>query len=202
MTKRRDEALDAAQYHFSNWLVHNWSRAGLVLAAGLFILAPLVFKSGGLTVGIIYLWLPFYMLHQYEEHARGDFLDWYKRRMPTIAPFLTERKLPVVNLGSIWALFTLALYVAFLVRPGLGLAAPYIALINSAVHIGQLWRWHSYNPGLWTALILFIPAGICTIVILLATGATPLDNFIGFGIALLVHLFFFALGRGWIWSTL
>jgi hypothetical protein len=59
MTKRRDEALNAARYHFSNWLVHNWSRAGLVLAAGLFILTPLVFKSSGLAVSLIYLWLPF-----------------------------------------------------------------------------------------------------------------------------------------------
>src|SRR6516165_6737102 len=108
MTKRRDEALDAAQYHFSNWLVHNWSRAGLVLAAGLFILAPLVFKSGGLTVGIIYLWLPFYMLHQYEEHSTGNFLGWYKRRMPGIAPFITEPKLILVNVG-LWVLFIIAL---------------------------------------------------------------------------------------------
>jgi hypothetical protein len=189
-------------FQFSGWILHNWSRAGLVLAIVLFALAPLVFQSMGLAVVLIYLWLPFLILHQYEEHARGELLEWYKRMMPRIAPFLTERKLLLVNLGSGWLLFTIALYAAFFVRPGLGLIATYMALVNSLMHIGQALRWRSYNPGLWTALILFIPGGVCTIFALSTEGATRADNFLGLGIAFLAHICFFALGRGWFWKTL
>jgi hypothetical protein len=92
------------------------------------------------------------MFHQYEEHAKGTFLEWYKRMMPGIAPFLTERKLLVVNLVVVWLGFLVALYAAFLVRPALGLAAPYLAFVNAFMHIGQFLRWRCYNPGLWTAL--------------------------------------------------
>jgi hypothetical protein len=190
------------RYQFSNWILHNWSRAGLVLAVVLLALAPLVFESMGLAVFLIYLWLPLLMLHQYEEHATGELLKWYERRMPGIAPFLTERKLLLVNLGSGWLLFTIALYAAFFVHPGLGLAATYIALVNASMHIGQALRWRAYNPGLWTALILFIPGGVYTIFALSAAGATRAENLIGLGIGFLAHIFFFALGRGWILKTL
>jgi len=47
-------------------------------------------------------------------------------------------------------------------------------------------------------MILLILGGVCTVVTLPATAATYLDNFIGLGIAVLVHVLFFALGRGWI----
>ena len=124
-------------YRFSDWMLHNWSRAGLVLGIGLLLIAPLVLKGVGVAVFLIYLWLPFYMLHQYEEHAEGTFLEWYERMMPGIAPFLTERKLLVVNLVAVWLGFLVALYVAFLVRPALGLAAPYLAFVNAFMHLSR-----------------------------------------------------------------
>jgi hypothetical protein len=37
--------------------------------------------------------------------------------------------------------------------------------------------------------VLLIPGGACTVVTLSATAATYLDNFIGLGIAVLVHVF-------------
>jgi hypothetical protein len=183
-------------------MLHNWSRAGLVLGIGLLLIAPLVLKGVGVAVFLIYLWLPFYMLHQYEEHAEGTFLEWYERMMPSIAPFLTERKLLVVNLVTVWLGFLVALYVAFLVRPALGLAAPYLALVNAFMHVGQLLRWRCYNPGLWTALVIFIPGAGYTISALSAAGAAWADNALGLGIAVLVHIFFFALGRGLIGKQL
>ena len=189
-------------YRLSDWMLHNWSRAGLVLGIGLLLIAPLVLKGVGVAVFLIYLWLPFYMLHQYEEHAEGTFLEWYERMMPGIAPVLTERKLLVVNLVTVWLGFLVALYVAFLVRPALGLAAPYLALVNAFMHVGQLLRWRCYNPGLWTALVIFIPGAGYTISALSAAGAAWADNALGLGIAMLVHIFLFALGRGLIGKQL
>ena len=152
----------------------------------------------GVAVFLVYLWLPLYMFHQYQEHAEGTLLEWYERMMPGIAPFLTERKLLVVNLVVVWLGFLVALYAAFLVRPALGLAAPYLAFVNAFMHIGQFLRWRCYNPGLWTALAIFIPGAGYTISELSVAGATWADNALGLGIAVLAHSFFFALGRGMI----
>src|SRR5215472_8124504 len=139
------------QYDFAKWLLHNWARAGLVVAVVLLALAPLIARTGNHTTLLVYLWLPIYMLHQYEEHSSGKFLAFYQRRMPNIAPALTERKLLVVNLGAVWLLFLMAIYAARFGYLGLALYAPYLSVINAVMHVGQLTAWRSYNPGLWTA---------------------------------------------------
>jgi hypothetical protein len=118
------------QRQFSEWMLHNWSRAGLVCAVLLLILTPLVSQSAGLPTLLIYLWLPFYMLHQYEEHGQGTFLEFYKKMMPKIAPYLTERKLLLVNIGTVWVLFLGCIYAALYGQYWLALYAPYLSLIN------------------------------------------------------------------------
>ena len=189
-------------YRFPSWFAHNWSRSGLVLAIALLALAPLLYSSAGLVVFLTYLWLPFYMLHQYEEHANGTFLEYYRRMMPGIAPFLTERKLLVVNIGAVWLLFLIALYAAHFREFWLALYAPYVSLFNVLMHLGQTLRWRTYNPGLWSAVLLFLPYGILTLFAFSAAGATKADNLWGLSFGVLAYAFFFALGRGWIARTL
>jgi len=46
-------------------------------------------------------------------YERGGSLDYYKRMMAGIAPFLTERKLLAVNVCIVWLLFLVATYAAF-----------------------------------------------------------------------------------------
>ncbi|HTU24978.1 MAG TPA: hypothetical protein VMF30_06250, partial [Pirellulales bacterium] len=52
------------------WLVGKWQwpYATLFAAGFLAVLAPFVFHFAGLPLGLVYLQLPIYMLHQYEEH--------------------------------------------------------------------------------------------------------------------------------------
>ena len=78
------------RYRFADWVVHNWSRAGLLVAVLLLAIAPIIYHSSGRAVFLIYLWLPLYMLHQYEEHGQGKFLEFHQRMMPRIAPLLTD----------------------------------------------------------------------------------------------------------------
>lgn len=185
-------------YRFSHWFVHNWARAGLLVAILLLLIAPLVYRSNSRLVLAVYLWLPFYMLHQYEEHGQGTFLDFYRRMMPRVAPMLTERKLLLVNVGTVWALFLMSVYAAMYGVLWLALYPVYLSLVNALMHVGQLVARRSYNPGLWTALVLFFPAAAFTIRTLNAAGATRTDNVVALGFGLLAHFFFFALGRGWI----
>ena len=157
---------------FSHWILHNWARAGLVLAIALLALAPLIGRTGNRATLMVYLWLPTYMLHQFEEHGSGKFLAFYKQRMPGIVPALTERKLLFVNLGAVWLLFPMSTYAAMFGYLGLALYAPYVSVVNAMMHVGQLIAWRSYNPGLWTAVLLFFPGGAYTIHVLSRAGAT------------------------------
>ena len=178
-----DAAAWPTQYGFAQWLLHNWARAGLVVAVVLLALAPLIERMGNHTTLLVYLWLPIYMLHQYEEHSSGKLLAFYETRMPGIAPALTERKLLIVNLGAVWLLFLMAIYAARFGYLGLALYVPYLSVINAVMHVGQLIALRSYNPGLWTAVLLFFPGGVYTIYALSSAGATYSSNLLGFGLA-------------------
>ena len=168
----------------------------------LFVLAPLIGRTGNHALVAVYLWLPFYMIHQYEEHGQGTFLEFWRRMMPQVAPTLTERKLLLVNLGAVWVLFLVAIYGVQYRLFWLALYATYLSLINAMMHIGQWVAWRSYNPGLGTALVILIPAAGYSIYLLRAAGATLTDNLIGFGLGFLAHFFFLALGKGWILAKL
>src|SRR5262245_49196506 len=115
--------------------------------------------------------------------------------MPHIAPYLTERKLVVVNLGTVWLFFVRSIYAAVYNECSLALYAPYLCIVNALMHVGQLIAWH---PGPWTALALFITGAIYTIRAVTAVSATLNDNLVAFALALLGQVFFFALGKGWI----
>lgn len=54
---------DSMRYRFADWVVHNWSRAGMLVAVLLLAIAPIIYHSSGRAVFLIYLWLPLYMLH-------------------------------------------------------------------------------------------------------------------------------------------
>ena len=194
--------MDNQGSRFSQWLGENWSRAGLMMAIMLLLIAPLIGRSGNRVLLAVYLWLPFYMLHQYEEHGQGTLLEFYRRTMPRVAPMLTERKLLLVNLGAVWLVCLLSTYAAVYGLFWLALYAPYLSLVNALMHVGQLVARRSYNPGLWTAVVIFLPGAAYTIHVLNAAGATQADNVIGFALGFLAHVFVFALGRGWIAARL
>ena len=56
-----------------DWLVGKWQwpYAALFAAGFLALATPLVIRFAGWPIGLVFLQLPIYMLHQYEEHA-GD----------------------------------------------------------------------------------------------------------------------------------
>lgn len=194
--------MDVSAYRFSHWIIENWSRAGLITAIVLLLLTPLLKLSGNRAVLAVYLLLPFCMFHQYEERGQGRLLEFYRRMMPRVAPTLTERKLLLVNLGAVWFLFLGSIYATAYGLFWFALYGSYLSLVNALMHIGQWAAWRSYNPGLWTALVILIPGAAYTIRILDTAGASQTDNLIGFMLGFLAHVFFFALGRGWIAARL
>jgi hypothetical protein len=178
-----------------DWFVRDqhWARVGLPMAVILLLLSPLFAPALGVAAFLVFLQLPIYMLHQYEEHGHGAFKAFVNATRPLDAPPLSDRKIFWINILGVWVVDLVALFVARFGRSAYGLVAPYVAVVNGLLHIGMALRQRRYNPGLWTSLLLFIPIGGGAIVgISRACAASKRHHGIGLAGALLLHIITFA----------
>ena len=147
------------EYRSPAWFLHNWSRAALPLAVVLLALGPLLLDTLGLAVWLVYLQLPVYMLHQYEEHARGAFKAATNGMRGDGREGATDTNIPWINLALVWVTFLVLLYAARYIDLALGLVAPYAMLLNGLLHTRVALVQRRPNPGLWTSVLLFLPIG-------------------------------------------
>src|SRR5262249_53521145 len=145
-----------------DWLVGKWQwpYASLFTAGFLTVLAPIVFRYAGISIGLIYLQLPIYMLHQYEEHAGDRFRLWVNNLIGHGRDVLTPIATFWINSLLVWLLDVVALYLACFVDLSLGLIAIYLPMLNAVGHCVPALLKKQYNPGLLTSLFLFLPVGI------------------------------------------
>ena len=143
------------------WLVREWQWPTAALFAGVMLLAvlPPVAFFAGTAVALVFAQLPIYMLHQYEEHAGDRFRRYINATLGGGREALTPGATFWINSLGVWAVDVLALYLAWLVAPSAGLVAGYLPLVNALAHIGPTLARREYNPGLVTAVVLFLPAG-------------------------------------------
>jgi hypothetical protein len=172
------------------WLVGKWQwpYAGLFAAGFLVVLAPLVFHAAGTALGLIYLQLPIYMLHQYEEHAGDRFRLWVNNMIGHGQDVLTPIATFWINSILVWGLDITALYLACFVNLSLGLIAIYLPMLNAFGHIIPAIIKRKYNPGLATSLVLFLPVGLMsTMIVSQAAGSDVADHLLALGVAIGVH---------------
>jgi hypothetical protein len=172
------------------WLVGKWQwpYAALFTAGFLGVLAPLVFRYAGAPLGLVYLQLPIYMLHQYEEHAGDRFRLWFNTMIGHGREVLTPIATFWINSLLVWGLDLVALYLACFVDLSLGLIAIYLPIVNAFGHIVPAIITRKYNPGLLTSVLLFLPVGVTGVVVVSrAAGSTLGDQLLALGVAIAVH---------------
>jgi Protein of unknown function with HXXEE motif len=172
----------------SDWFLHNWMYAGFL--AGLFLLAiaPVFAAAVGLPLVFVYLQLPVYMLHQLEEHYDDRFRKYVNDLVAGGREALSTPAVVVINVVGVWVVILIVLYLARFVGLGLGLIAIYLTLVNALVHIVQAAVQRRYNPGLATAVVLFLPVGIWGLMVVSDTpGVTATDHLVGFAVAILIN---------------
>ncbi len=160
-----------------NRLVVNWVYGGFLAGVLLLLLAPVITRSWSLALGAVFLQLPVYMVHQYEEHDNDRFRLFFNRNFGRGKEVLSPMNVFLINVPGVWGVFGLCLMLASAVNIGLGLIPVYVVLVNALVHIvhGALYR--CYNPGLCTAVLLFLPASFYGFEeIRIAGGETPTMN--------------------------
>jgi hypothetical protein len=128
--------------------------------------------------------LVIYMLHQTEEHLwPGGFRQFANAQMFHSGRDnwpVSEAGVALVNIGFVWAPLALAaLFPGPLRWVGLGWIG--LTLVNAVTHIAASIRFRSYNPGVVTSVILFLPFTIWALALLKSRGALT-----GADIALLI----------------
>ncbi|MGU3493493.1 HXXEE domain-containing protein [Xanthobacteraceae bacterium A53D] len=130
---------------------------------------------------LVWLGLAAYLLHQFEEHGidmqgqpyafRGDLCAMLGFRDPIACPvplsFVT-----VVNVGSVWGA---GLVSVLLARkwPAIGLSFFAVPLVNAGVHLGAALVAGRYNPGLTTAVLLFVPLSLWAMAVAVRHAGVP-----------------------------
>jgi hypothetical protein len=82
----------------------------------------------------------------------------------------------------------LSIYAATFLNIGWGLSVVYLVLVNALAHILAAVLWREYNPGLWTALVLFVPVGTLALFeIARLPGVEPIHHVVGLAVAVAIH---------------
>jgi len=170
-------------------LIVNWVYGGFLAAFLLLLLAPLFVGAWPSSLAAAFFCLPAYMLHQYEEHDNDRFRIFMNQMLAGGRDALTLPAVFIINVPGVWGVIALSIWLAARVHPGLALIAVYLPLLNAVIHMVHAVVMRSYNPGLVSAILLFLPVcGWCLRVIQQSGNGTVAMHAIGLGSALAIHL--------------
>jgi hypothetical protein len=152
----------------------NWQRLAPVLAVISAVLWLIFFRAAPATEPAMFAaLLVLYMVHQVEEHLwPGGFRQFTNARIFKSGDDdwpVSIGGVALINVGFVW--LPLALAALF---PGplrwVGLAWIGLTLVNAVSHIAVSLRFRAYNPGLVTAIVLFLPFTIWALATEVANG--------------------------------
>ena len=144
------------------WLVDEWQwpYAGALVAVFLLAVLPLWWDATDTALALVYAALPLYLLHQLEEHAGDRFRLAINLRFAGGREALTRPAAFWINAGAVWTVDVIALWLAYHVDLAIGLLPIYLMGINALTHIAAAVAERAYNPGLWTAIGVFLPVSV------------------------------------------
>lgn len=167
----------------------SWVYGGFIAGLLLLVLTPVLLLGFALPFVLVVMQLPLYMIHQYEEHGADRFRLFVNRRVGGGRDVLSQGAVFVINIGGVWLLDAVSIWLAATVAGGFGLIATYGAVVNGVLHavIGLASR--RYNPGLVTAIVLLLPGGIVGTYVLSASGGAGVPyHVLGIAVSLALHV--------------
>ncbi|QYZ70121.1 HXXEE domain-containing protein [Neotabrizicola shimadae] len=166
----------------------NWVYGGFLAGIMLLVLTPVLASDWSWALTLIWLQLPAYMIHQFEEHDADRFRAFVNTVIGGGKEVLTRMDVFIINILGVWGVDAIAFLLAAWVHLGLGLIAVYLSLVNGIIHCLQAIALRRYNPGLVTSILVFIPLGALTLWVLAGNAdVTATDHVIGLGLAILIH---------------
>jgi uncharacterized protein with HXXEE motif len=175
-------------YRLTAWVVENWSRMALPFAVLALVSLPIFSGGGNLPLILLYTLLPVYMIHQYEEHAHGRFVEFFNETVGRGREVLTKVSAFWINILEVWVVFLVSFYLARYVALGFAFVPIWLTLFNGLTHVIASLSLRRYNPGLYTSLALFFPWGLFLLVYFAGVVASDvLFNAIGILAAIVGH---------------
>ena len=162
-----------------DFLTEHWMKVGTFMAPFLLLvglsLSNETTQNDARAVSLLLLIV--YIVHQFEEHR----IDLYGRSYafkpnlneflsdilgrPTVQEFMSDTSVFVINTSLVWLVGALAIWRGSQhVFAALCMAS--IVVVNAISHLGAALIAGSYNPGLLTGVVLFLPIGIGAYVLL------------------------------------
>ena len=99
---------------------------------------PLLARQWSTSLMLVFLHLPMYMFHQYEEHENDRFRLFINRHIGHGKEVLTPLAVFVINVPGVWGVIAVSAYLAADINIGLGLIAVYLAVVNAVVHLSLI----------------------------------------------------------------
>ncbi|MGZ7120005.1 MAG: hypothetical protein ACXVH2_09855, partial [Methanobacterium sp.] len=65
----------------SNWLYKNWAKLSIFLAIILALLIYFFIKTENIVLFLIWIQIPIYLLHQFEEHTWNGFKNYINKKV-------------------------------------------------------------------------------------------------------------------------
>ena len=148
------------------WIKENWSKSTLFLALYVTILLVLFVMEKDFALFLIWIQVPVYFLHQFEEYVcPGGFMEFFNTKVlganKTDFP-LTKTVSFWINIPIIFIGFPLSAILSGQIEIAIGIWTAYFSILNALSHVGLFFR-NGYNPGLVVSVFLNIPLGIYTI---------------------------------------
>ena len=169
-------------------LITYWVYGGFLAGLLLLLLSPLLLADWSAPLAAAFFLLPAYMVHQYEEHDDDRFRLFLNQTIGKGYDVLSPLVVFIINVPGVWGVIALSLYAAVTVNPGWALIAVDLVLVNAFVHIVHALIFRRYNPGLATALVIFLPLGGTTLWLIGKTGqATALEQGVSLLLAIAIH---------------
>lgn len=176
-------------YRLGSWIVENWSRMSLPFAVLTLCSLPIFLTASNVSLILLYTLLPVYIIHQYEEHAHGRFVEFFNSAMGRGYGVLTSVSAFWINILEVWLAFLVSFYLAKYVALGIASVPIYLTIINGFTHVVASIALRRYNPGLYTSLLLFLPWGFFLLIYLnVITRFSLFFNGIGLLTSVLGHI--------------
>lgn len=177
-----------------DWLYKNWSKLSLVGAVVLTLLIFLFIKPSNTLLFLIWVQIPIYFLHQFEEHSRNGFKNYVNKTVFKVSDGdypLNDKNIFWINIPIIWILMPLFAILSG-INPLIGLWIPFFGVINSLSHVIFSVVNQQYNPGIIVSLVLGIPVGVYALMIFYSSlNISYIVTVLALGFAIILHLIVF-----------
>ena len=174
------------------WLYKNWAKLCIILSIIVAIIILLYVKTNNIILFLIWIQIPIYLLHQFEEHSwPGGFKRFVNKEIFNVENGeypLNDKIIFWINVPIIWILMPIFAALSFY-NLFFGLWIPIFAVFNSLTHvIGAIVK-RKYNPGLFVSVVLGIPVAIYTLWLFYTLINIPLMvTLLSILVVLLLHL--------------